>query len=116
MAGVVVDIGNCSANDDHFTSKRKQFEVEARPVEDIKTPLVGASHIIANIKCIVEDTKMVSKFSAWVLKPVKAWVNPLEMPGERGRMFHHRGDGTFVIDGEILDMKAKMTKWKEFQD
>jgi hypothetical protein len=32
-----------------------------------------------------------------------------------GKMLHHRGDGTFVVDGEVLlDMKDRMVKWREF--
>jgi hypothetical protein len=50
----------------------------------------------------------------WVLRVVEAWQNPTRM--ETGRMFHHRGDGTFVVDGEVLDLQEKMVKWKEYQD
>ncbi|TAQ83585.1 hypothetical protein B7494_g8090 [Chlorociboria aeruginascens] len=115
MANVVVDVGNCSADDDEI-SKWQRFKLDAFPAEKVRAPLVGGSHIIANIECVVEDTKMVSKYSMWVLKPVKAWVNQDKMPGEGGKMFHHRGDGTFVVDGDILDLKDRMVKWKEFQD
>jgi hypothetical protein len=32
-----------------------------------------------------------------------------------GKMLHHRGDGTFLVDGEVLlDMKDRMVKWREF--
>jgi flavin reductase (DIM6/NTAB) family NADH-FMN oxidoreductase RutF len=115
MAGVVVDIGNCSA-DDGEKSKWERFKLDALPAGKIKAPLVGGPDIIANIECVVEDTKMVSKYSMWVLKPVKAWINPEKKPGEGGKMFHHRGDGTFVVDGKILDLKDRMVKWQEFQD
>jgi hypothetical protein len=27
-------------------------------------------------------------------------------------MFHHRGDGTFTLDGETIDLKDRMTKWQ----
>ena len=76
---------------------------------------MGGEHVIANIECVVEDTKMVSRYSMWMLKPVKAWINPKMKPGEGGKMFHHRGDGTFVVDGEVLDLKDRMVKWQEFQ-
>ena len=111
MAAVVVDIGNCSA-DDKEGNKWERFSLDALPPRKIKAPLVGGPDIIANIECVVEDTKMVSKYSMWVLKPLKAWVNP----NKSGRLFHHRGDGTFVVDGEVLDLKDKMIKWHEFQD
>jgi flavin reductase (DIM6/NTAB) family NADH-FMN oxidoreductase RutF len=116
MAGVVVDIGNCSADDDETTSKWERFKLDALPAGKVKAPLVGGPDVIANIECVVEDTKMVSKYSMWVLKPVKAWINPEKRPGEGGKMFHHRGNGTFVVDGEILDLKDRMIKWQEFQD
>lgn len=116
MAEVVVDVGNCSADDDDETSKWERFGLDAVPAGRVKAPLVGGSHVIANIECVVEDTKMVSKYSMWVLKPVKAWINPDKMPGKGGKMFHHRGDGTFVVDGDILDLKDRMVKWQEFQD
>lgn len=115
MAEVVVDIGNCSANDDQG-SKWERFELDALPAGRVNAPLVRGPHIIANIECVVEDTKMVNKYSMWVLKPVKAWINPDKTPGQGGKMFHHRGDGTFVVDGDILDLKDRMVKWQDFQD
>lgn len=116
MAAVVVDVGNCSADDeDAETNKWDRFGLEALPAAMVKAPLVGGPDVIANIECVVEDTRMVSKYSMWVLKPVKAWINPDRTPGEGGKMFHHRGDGTFVVDGDILDLKDKMVKWQEFQ-
>jgi len=115
MASMVVDIGNCSA-DDNEKSKWERFKLDALPAGKVRAPLVGGPDVIANIECVVEDTKMVSKYSMWVLKPVKAWINPEKKPGEGGKMFHHRGNGTFVVDGEILDLKDRMVKWQEFQD
>ncbi|RYP67365.1 hypothetical protein DL770_008635 [Monosporascus sp. CRB-9-2] len=122
MAGVVVDVGNCSADDQDdagektSSGKWQRFGLEALPAAKVKAPLIGGPDVIANIECVVEDTRMVSKYSMWVLRPVKAWLNPQKKPGEGGRMFHHRGDGTFVVDGEILDLKHRMVKWQEFQD
>jgi flavin reductase (DIM6/NTAB) family NADH-FMN oxidoreductase RutF len=113
MANVVVDVGNCSADD---TNKWERFGLEAFPAGKAKAPLVVGPHVIANIECVVEDTKMISKYSMWVLKPVKAWINPEKRPGGGGKMFHHHGDGTFVVDGEVLDLKDRMVKWQEFQD
>lgn len=115
MANVVVDIGNTSADDDEI-SKWDRFKLDALPATKVKAPLVGGPHVIANIECVVEDTKMVSRYSMWVLKPVKAWINPEKSPGVGGKMIHHRGDGTFVVDGEVLDLKDRMVKWQEFQD
>jgi flavin reductase (DIM6/NTAB) family NADH-FMN oxidoreductase RutF len=118
MAEVVVDIGNCSKDDEELkgSSKWERFGLEALPAVKVKAPLVGGEHVIANIECVAEDAKLVSKYGMWVLKPVKAWINPKKKPGEGGKMFHHRGDGTFVVDGEVLDLKNRMVRWQRFQD
>jgi flavin reductase (DIM6/NTAB) family NADH-FMN oxidoreductase RutF len=118
IAEVVVDIGNCSKNDEDLkeTSKWDRFGLDALPAEKVKAPLVGGAHVIANIECVVKDTKMVASYGMWVLEPVKAWINPNMKPGEGGKMFHHRGDDTFVVDGEALDLKDRMVKLQEFQD
>lgn len=116
MANTVVDIGNCSADDDDDTSKWGRFGLSAVPSGRLKTPLVGDPNIISNIECVVEDSKMVRKYSLWVLRPVKAWINPDKRPGEGGKMFHHRGNGTFVVDGDVLNLQDRMVKWKTFQD
>lgn len=121
MAGVAVDVGNCSADDEDAparggSSKWARFGLDAVPAAAVAAPLVGGPHVMANIECVVEDASLVRKYALWLLKPVKAWTNPAKRPGGGGRMFHHRGDGTFVVDGEVLDLQARMTKWKEFQD
>jgi hypothetical protein len=34
----------------------------------------------------------------------------------RGKVSHHRGDRTFVVDGQVLTLKGRMTGWQKFQD
>lgn len=104
MAEVAVDIGNCSKDDEKLkeSSKWERFGLEAIPAGKVKAPLIGCEHVIANIECVVEDAKLISKYEMWVLKPVRAWINPKKKPGNGGKMFHHRGDGTFVVNGEFF--------------
>jgi flavin reductase (DIM6/NTAB) family NADH-FMN oxidoreductase RutF len=118
MIETVIDVGNCSAVDEELlsTSKWEKFGLDALPAKRVKAPLVGGENVIANIECVVEDTRMVAKYNMWVLRAVKAWVNPDKKPGEGGKMFHHRGNGTFVVDGEVVNLQDKMVKWKEYQD
>ncbi|KAJ9206822.1 hypothetical protein DTO021D3_1558 [Paecilomyces variotii] len=114
MAETVVDIGNCSGEE---VDKWARFGLEALRASKVKAPLVGNASVIANVECVVEDTKLVGAYNLWVLRAVKAWGNPDEKKGrEGGKMFHHRGDGTFVVDGEKLDLRERMVKWQEFQD
>lgn len=113
IAQKVVDIGNCDGDE---VDKWESFEMDALPAAVVKAPLVSAGDggIIANVECVVVDRSMVKKYGMWVLKAVKVWVSPGFR--ETGRMLHHRGDGTFSVDGEVLDLKERMIKWKEFQD
>lgn len=112
MATTVVDIGNCSGTD---VDKWDAFGLTATPAKEIQAPLVGNQDILANVECVVEDTKLVGRYDLWVLKVVAAWVNP-ECMDQGGKMFHHCGDGTFTIAGEKLDLRERMVKWKELQD
>jgi hypothetical protein len=42
-----------------------------------------------------------------VLQGVKAWQNSRR---KEQRTFHARGGGTFIIDGQGVDLHARMTK------
>ncbi|OJK02968.1 hypothetical protein ASPACDRAFT_50405 [Aspergillus aculeatus ATCC 16872] len=110
MAPEVVDIGNCSAADGGPT-KWERFALEARPANQVEPPLIDAPHILGNIECVVEDTTLMSKYAMWVLRPVQAWTRRGDRPGT---VFHHRGQGVMVADGEVIDLSQRMIKWQEF--
>jgi hypothetical protein len=61
----------------------------------------------------VKDTSLAGKYDLFILEAVKACINPGR---KEKRTFHHRGDGTFSVDGRILNLQERMVKWKEFQD
>lgn len=44
-------------------------------------------------------------YNLFVLEVVKAWVDPKQ---KNPKTLHHRGYGTFVIDGEIVKLKSRM--------
>lgn len=105
MAATVVDIGNCSGAD---VDKFKKFALTALPAAKVKAPLVR--ECLANIECKVADETLLKKYGLVVLEAVQAWrqAKPRET-----RTFHARGDGTFVADGRIMNLKARMTKFPE---
>jgi flavin reductase (DIM6/NTAB) family NADH-FMN oxidoreductase RutF len=108
LAPKVVDIGNCSGED---VDKFDAFSLTPVSASKVNAPLV--KECLANIECRVADTSLVSKFNLFILKAVKCWIDP---DREERRTFHHRGDGTFVVDGEVINLQERMTKWKEYQD
>lgn len=106
MARTVVDIGNCSGAE---MDKFEQFGLAITSGNEVGAPLINECK--ANIECRVSDTRMVSKYNMFVLEAVQAWSNPNL---EDRRTMHHRGDGTFVVDGEIMNLKDRMVKWQEY--
>jgi len=112
----VVDIGNCSgARVDKF----KAFGLTRLPAATVEAPLIG--ECFANLECRVVDDTLTDKYNLFVLEVVRAWADEAwpELSSTAGnralpKMLHHNGDGTFRVDGEMLDLKARMLKWPEF--
>jgi flavin reductase (DIM6/NTAB) family NADH-FMN oxidoreductase RutF len=105
MAAKVVDVGNCTGEDE---DKFAKFGLTTLPAMKVKAPLVA--ECLANIECRVIDTKMVKKYNLFILEAVKAWTNPKH---KEKRTFHAIGDGTFVADGKTFNLKRKMIKFKD---
>lgn len=117
MAEAVVDIGNCSANDetdsDTEENKWERFGLTPLPSQAVRAPLVGGPHVMANIECVVHDRQLVGRYSLWILKAVRAWWDE-EKVQHTGRMLHHRGNGVFAVSGDtVVDLHERMTKWSE---
>ncbi len=106
IASRTVEIGNCSGAE---VDKFKVFGLTPLPAKEVKAPLVR--ECLANIECKVIDTSRVSRYSLFVLEGVRTWHDPAR---KERRTIHAVGDGTFVVDGRTLNLKKKMTKWKEF--
>jgi len=51
----------------------------------------------------------VRSYHFFVLQGLRAWRN--QHPADV-RSFHAIGDGTFVVDGEVINLRHKMTKWQ----
>lgn len=67
----------------------------------------------ANLECCIADDTWSRRYNLFVLEVKRIWIN-----NERHekRLIHHQGDGRFSVDGETLDMGAKMVKWKYLMD
>jgi len=100
MLETAVDIGMCSGAD---TDKFRRFVLTAIKSREIKAPLIG--ECLANIECRVTD--IIEKHGIFVLSAVKAWTNPAI--SDR-RIAHAVGDGTFVIDGEHVNLRNRMAE------
>jgi flavin reductase (DIM6/NTAB) family NADH-FMN oxidoreductase RutF len=105
LLDTVVDIGNCSGA---TVDKFDRFGLTALRADAVGPPLIG--DCVANVECRVADDRLVRPYDVWLLEAIRAWVLPghQEIPTA-----HHRGNGTFVLDGEPVDRRDRMTKWPE---
>ncbi|GLI23195.1 flavin reductase (DIM6/NTAB) family NADH-FMN oxidoreductase RutF [Xanthobacter flavus] len=100
LAEKVVAVGNCSGEEvDKFST------VGLTPVPGalVQAPLVA--ECFANLECRVVETRLVNRFNLFVLEVVKAWRDPAQ---KAPRTIHHRGYGTFSVDGEELKIASRM--------
>jgi len=100
LAEKVVQVGNCSGRD---VDKFSTIGLTPRPAAKVKAPLVA--ECFANLECRVIETRLVNRFNLFVLEVVKAWRDPAQ---KAPRTIHHRGYGSFAVDGEVLKIASRM--------
>ena len=100
LAPKVVAVGNCSGRD---VRKFDKLGLTALPAERVAPPLVA--ECFANLECRVANTRLVNRYNLFVLEVVKAWTDPKQ---KHPKTIHHRGFGTFAVDGDIIKLKSKM--------
>ncbi|GEO83680.1 MULTISPECIES: flavin reductase family protein [Alphaproteobacteria] len=100
MAEKVVAVGNCSGRD---TDKFATIGLTALPAEAVSAPLIG--ECFANLECKVVDRDFVERHNLFVLDVVKAWHDPKQVAP---KTLHHKGYGTFAVDGEDITLDSKM--------
>ncbi len=100
LAEKVVGCGNTSGRD---VDKLKKFHLTQKPATLVKAPLLDECY--ASLECKLDDSGMVNKYNFFVLKVVKAWVNP---SFKNPKTIHHRGWGTFMVAGKTIKLPSKM--------
>jgi flavin reductase (DIM6/NTAB) family NADH-FMN oxidoreductase RutF len=100
LAKKVVACGNSSGRN---IDKFKKFGLTTSPAKNVHSPLVNECY--ANLECKVVDTKMANKYNIFICEVVQAWINPSQ---KNPRTIHHQGNGKFVIDGRIIQVRSRM--------
>jgi flavin reductase (DIM6/NTAB) family NADH-FMN oxidoreductase RutF len=100
LARTVVAVGNSSGRDiDKFAA----FGLTKIEAARVAPPLIG--ECFANLECKVTDTRLVKEYNLFILKVGKAWTDPAQ---KNPKTIHHRGYGTFVVDGPTIKLKSRM--------
>ena len=94
----VVGIGTCSGAD---TDKFRKFALTPVKGKHVRSPLI--KECLANIECKLID--IVKKHHIVVLEGVAAYFDSSR---KEKRTIHGIGDGTFVVDGRILNRRKMM--------
>ena len=82
----------CSYASGAKIDKFKKFGLTPNPAVKVGAPLIDECY--ANLECLVVDTKMVDKYSLFILEVVKAWINPA---AKNPQTIHHLGKGNFMV-------------------
>jgi flavin reductase (DIM6/NTAB) family NADH-FMN oxidoreductase RutF len=96
LAEAVVDIGNCSGDQ---VDKFQRFGLTKRPGKAVSAPLIV--DCLANIECRVADRTLVDTYNLFI-----------DEDRTETRTIHHRGDGSSIVDGAMLNLSDRMVKWR----
>ena len=99
LAAAVVGCGNTSGRK---VDKFKKFHLTPSPAASVKAPLVNQCY--ASLECKLVDGSMEGKYNFFVLKVVKAWVDPAV---KNPKTLHHRGRGAFMVAGKTIQLRSK---------
>ncbi len=100
LATKVVAIGNSSGRE---VDKFSTFGLTTLRAARVKPPLIA--ECFANLECRVTDKGFVKKYNLFVLQVLKAWIDPDQ---RNPKTIHHRGYGTFIVDGQTIKLKSRM--------
>lgn len=98
LAEKVVGIGDCSGEN---TDKFQKFQLTPLPATNVKAPLI--SECLAGIECRVTD--YLEAPGIFILDGLRAWI---DNGRKERRTFHANGDGTFVVDGDSINLRTLM--------
>jgi flavin reductase (DIM6/NTAB) family NADH-FMN oxidoreductase RutF len=100
LAAKIVKVGNSHGSE---VDKFKAFGLTPVAARVVAAPLIA--ECFANLECRVTDTQLVRKYDVFILEVVKAWIDPAQ---KNPKTMHHRGYGTFALDGRTIKLKSKM--------
>lgn len=98
LAEKAVAIGDCSGAE---VDKFQKFALTPLPAVTVKAPLLKES--LGCIECRVIDS--IEPHGIFILRGTRAWIDPEH---KERRTFHANGDGTFVVDGDTINLRGLM--------
>lgn len=100
LISATVGCGNCSGRE---VDKFRRFGLTTVAAAVVDAPLIAECPV--NLECRVADTRMVAKYSFFVLEVVQAWRAPRP---RRLQTIHHQGYGRFMVAGATRVLASRM--------
>lgn len=100
LAEKVVACGNCSGRK---VDKFKAVGLTPLAASQVRAPLIAECY--ANLECSVVDTREVNRYCLFILKVVKAWIDPSR---KHPRTIHHLGRGVFMVAGRTIKLRSRV--------
>lgn len=96
----VIACGNTTGRKiDKFT----KFKLTPVKASKVKAPLIEQCY--ANLECKVIDSKLSEKYNIFILKGLKAWIDPSK---SNPKTIHHEGKGTFIVATKRIKTKSSV--------
>ncbi len=100
LAKQVVGCGNTTGR---RIDKFATFGLTAVPPTVVKAPMIAECYV--NLECRLADSRLVNKYSFFVLEVLQAWHDPgMKTP----RTLHHCGRGVFMVAGRTVQLPSRM--------
>jgi flavin reductase (DIM6/NTAB) family NADH-FMN oxidoreductase RutF len=99
LAGKVAGCGNASGR---RTDKFAKFGLTPVAASQVGAPLIAECY--ANLECRVVDKRMVDTYNFFVLRVLKAWIDPAT---KNPRTLHHMGMGKFMVAGDTIRLPSR---------
>lgn len=100
MLETVVGVGNSTGSK---IDKFAHFKLTQGTSSNVKAPRVDECY--ANLECKVIDATKAKTYNFFIFEVVKAWVSTTK---KKPAFLHHRGEGTFFLEGKEIKTKSKM--------
>lgn len=81
--------------------KFEKFRLTPKKASAVKAPLIDECY--ASLECKLADAAMSGKYNLFILKVVKAWVDPLK---KNPKTIHHCGGDSFIVAGRPVKLTA----------
>lgn len=100
---IIKQVIDCGETSGRKIDKFQKFKLTPVNAIKVKAPLIEECY--ACLECKVIDSKLSEKYNIFILKGLKAWINPSK---SNPKTIHHEGGGTFIVATKRIKIKTRV--------